>query len=206
MIVHIKGRSNSGKTALIEGLCQNLSRVGMRSGVIKHAMSPIDLKGKDSYRYREAGASTILLIGQGENVLIFADPLDLEEGIELMRSHVDLIIVESFSERRVGDVEIDLDAMSIEWRGETRAMEKGQEVYSVLQLLQEVGEMEREKFLLYVDGKKTHTNPFVTSIMHRVVRGMVSSLHGCEHIDDPEVKIEIRVETGERRGKDKRQT
>lgn len=57
------GPSGAGKTALIERLLPVLRARDLRVSVIKHASSGFDLDrpGKDSWRYREAGASEVLI-------------------------------------------------------------------------------------------------------------------------------------------------
>ncbi len=52
-------KSGSGKTTLIEKLVAELKRRGYRIAVVKHHAhtTPIDGRGKDSWRFAEAGAS-----------------------------------------------------------------------------------------------------------------------------------------------------
>jgi molybdopterin-guanine dinucleotide biosynthesis protein B len=57
------GYSNTGKTTLIEKLIPLLGARGLRVSAIKHAHHGFDMDrpGKDSYRYREAGARQVLI-------------------------------------------------------------------------------------------------------------------------------------------------
>ncbi len=57
------GDSGSGKTTLIERLLARFAPTGMRLAAVKHAHHgfDIDRPGKDSYRFRAAGASQVLL-------------------------------------------------------------------------------------------------------------------------------------------------
>jgi formylmethanofuran dehydrogenase subunit E len=57
------GPSAGGKTTLIEALVPLLRAGGLRLGVVKHTHHDVDLEvpGKDSWRFREAGASRVLL-------------------------------------------------------------------------------------------------------------------------------------------------
>ena len=61
-IVSFVGRSNSGKTTLIERLIPELVVAGYRIATIKHAGHGFDLdtEGKDSWRHKRAGASTVI--------------------------------------------------------------------------------------------------------------------------------------------------
>jgi molybdopterin-guanine dinucleotide biosynthesis protein B len=59
-IVSIVGKTNSGKTTLIEGLVLELKKRGYRVGVIKHdvhgvKLSDVDTEGKDTWRLKKAG-------------------------------------------------------------------------------------------------------------------------------------------------------
>lgn len=56
--IHIVGRRNHGKTALMVELLEEFCRRGIRVGSIKHSAHrhELDPPGKDSYRHREAGA------------------------------------------------------------------------------------------------------------------------------------------------------
>ena len=205
MIIHIKGSSNTGKTSLIEELAKRLGGDGMRVGVIKHVASPIEIEGKDSQRFREAGVQPVCLIGEGESAFFLSGEMELERCIDIMRSISDLeldpIIVESFSTRRIGDVELDFDTMELRAGDDTRTIEKGRELDAILEamgsLKDTIYKNRGRKVSLYVDGKRTPTNRFVTEVISNVVRGIISPLHGCGHIGEPdrEITVEIRVDS-----------
>lgn len=59
----IVGRSGSGKTSLIEALLGHFAARGLRVNVIKHSHHDVVLEpaGKDSARFRSAGAAEVLL-------------------------------------------------------------------------------------------------------------------------------------------------
>ena len=60
------GRSNSGKTTLIERVIPELVRAGYKVATVKHAGHGFDLdtEGKDSWRHKQAGASTVVIISK----------------------------------------------------------------------------------------------------------------------------------------------
>src|SRR5207247_4562813 len=93
------GRSNSGKTTLIECLIPVLVREGYRIATIKHAGHGFDLdtEGKDYWRLKRAGAKTVIVTSKG-SLAMFAD-VDNEVRVEELRERyvrdgVDLIITE----------------------------------------------------------------------------------------------------------------
>ena len=65
-ILSIVGKSNSGKTTLLEKLITELTGRGWRVATIKHNKHGfnIDHEGKDSYRHKKAGALTTVEIGR----------------------------------------------------------------------------------------------------------------------------------------------
>ena len=60
-LVAVVGKSDSGKTTLIEKLVPELIRLGLRVGTIKHDAHSfeIDHPGKDSWRHGQSGASRL---------------------------------------------------------------------------------------------------------------------------------------------------
>ena len=61
------GRSNTGKTTVIERLIPILVGKGLKVAVIKHHPHDfeIDKPGKDTYRYKQAGATMGILASPG---------------------------------------------------------------------------------------------------------------------------------------------
>src|SRR5439155_1107171 len=66
------GRSNSGKTTLIERLIPMLVREGYRIATIKHAGHGFDLdtEGKDSWRLKRAGSKTVSVTSKGSLAVV----------------------------------------------------------------------------------------------------------------------------------------
>ncbi len=115
------GRSNSGKTTLIERLIPMLVREGYRIATIKHAGHGFDLdtEGKDSWRHKRAGAKTVIVTSKG-SLAMFTD-VDAEVRVEQLRERyvgdgTDLIIAEGWKSEgypkvvvvhdHVGEVEV----------------------------------------------------------------------------------------------------
>tara|TARA_B100001971_G_C18262692_1_gene588491 strand:+ start:176 stop:679 length:504 start_codon:yes stop_codon:yes gene_type:complete len=107
-IISIVGKSNSGKTALIEKLIKELKKRGHRIGIIKHAHHGFDLdkKGKDSWRHKEAGADTVVVVSPGMLTMV-KDHED--ESIDAHKKYfmdMDLVITEGFKKERKPKIEI----------------------------------------------------------------------------------------------------
>ncbi|HEW94004.1 MAG TPA: hypothetical protein ENF47_04815 [Thermoprotei archaeon] len=59
---------NSGKTTLITYLIRDLTRYGFKIAVFKHMYHSdfkVDYKGKDTWRYIEAGANASVAVSEG---------------------------------------------------------------------------------------------------------------------------------------------
>lgn len=76
-IVSFVGRSNSGKTTFIERVIPELVRAGYKVATVKHAGHGFDLdtEGKDSWRHKQAGASSVVILSKG-SMAVFADVSD----------------------------------------------------------------------------------------------------------------------------------
>lgn len=110
-IIAIVGKSNSGKTTLIEKLLNIFTRQGLKIATIKHDAHSIDIDtpGKDTWRHREAGATSVVI---SSDTLLFLTqkleyPISLEQIAETyFRSGYDLIIAEGFKQANVPKIEV----------------------------------------------------------------------------------------------------
>jgi len=70
------GNSGAGKTTLLERLIAHFVQAGLRVAAIKHAHHgfDIDRPGKDSYRYRSAGAAQVLVASDERWALLGSEP------------------------------------------------------------------------------------------------------------------------------------
>jgi molybdopterin-guanine dinucleotide biosynthesis protein B len=99
------GHSGAGKTTLIEKLLRELSGRGLRVATIKHAHHRVvlDTPGKDSWRYKQAGAVMSMLVTASELQLVADAPGDRNGGREPAElaqrflGEADLVLAEGFS-------------------------------------------------------------------------------------------------------------
>jgi molybdopterin-guanine dinucleotide biosynthesis protein MobB len=109
-IISVVGRSESGKTTLIEQLIPEFNKRGYRVATIKHHGSdfPIDHEGKDSWRHKQAGAHTVVISSPQKVALIEDVPHDLslnELASQFIRE-ADIIIAEGFKRERHPKIEV----------------------------------------------------------------------------------------------------
>ena len=95
------GHSGSGKTALVEKLLPELTGRGLQVATIKHAHHRVELdkEGKDSWRYKKAGAVMSMLVTATE-LQVVADAVDRREPAQLAErflGEADMVLAEGFS-------------------------------------------------------------------------------------------------------------
>jgi molybdopterin-guanine dinucleotide biosynthesis protein B len=109
-IVSIVGKSDSGKTTLIEKLVPELVCRGYRVATIKHDVHgfEVDREGKDSWRHKKAGAHTVV-IASPQKVALIRDvekDLTLDEIRGKFIQDVDLILSEGYKKDIQPKIEI----------------------------------------------------------------------------------------------------
>ncbi|MFC7420450.1 molybdopterin-guanine dinucleotide biosynthesis protein B [Iodobacter arcticus] len=96
-VLGIAGWSGSGKTTLIEKLLPELAQLGLSVSVIKHTHHAVQFEpeGKDTTRFRAAGAGEVLLASPQGFALLHQGALPLNELLARL-APVDLVLVEGF--------------------------------------------------------------------------------------------------------------
>lgn len=109
-IVSIVGRSNTGKTTLIEKLIPELIQRGYRVATIKHNIHGFDIdhEGKDSWRHKKAGAR-VTLIASSHRIALIED-IERDYEISELRDRyirdVDIILSEGFKKNPHPKIEV----------------------------------------------------------------------------------------------------
>jgi molybdopterin-guanine dinucleotide biosynthesis adapter protein len=109
VVSFVAASSNSGKTTLIEKLVGILKARGLRVTVVKHASKgfELDKPGKDSWRFRQAGADAVVLVGPDSMALlknISREPSP--EELALVSGDADIVIQEGFKHSAVNRIEV----------------------------------------------------------------------------------------------------
>ena len=109
-IVSVVGKSDSGKTTLLEKLIRELANRGYKVGSIKHDAHSfeIDHEGKDSWRHKKAGA-TITLISSPSKIAMVRDS-DHDHTLTELRDKfikdVDIVLTEGFKRETLPKIEV----------------------------------------------------------------------------------------------------
>jgi molybdopterin-guanine dinucleotide biosynthesis protein B len=96
------GDSGSGKTTLVEALIAWFHGAGLRVAAVKHAHHGFDMDrpGKDSYRFRAAGAAQVLVASERRWALLSEEPAEPGDGalarLLARLDPCDLVLVEGY--------------------------------------------------------------------------------------------------------------
>ncbi len=107
-IVSFVGKSNSGKTTVIEKLLPVLKARGLRIGVVKHAAHgfEIDRRGKDSFRHKAAGADAVLVASPARIAMVKDQTYAGLSPLLAYLPDVDLIVTEGFKSENFPKIEV----------------------------------------------------------------------------------------------------
>ena len=109
VVSFVAASSNSGKTTLIEKIVKILKARVLRVAVIKHASAgfEVDRPGKDSWRFQEAGADSVVLVGPGKMAVIRKiDDVPSPEEIERAAGDIDIVIHEGSKKSAKNKIEV----------------------------------------------------------------------------------------------------
>jgi len=100
-VISVVGHSGAGKTTLVEKLIRELCARGIKVATIKHAHHKVELDtpGKDSYRYKEAGAVMSMLVTTTQ-LQVVVDATERREPVQLAQrflGEADMVLAEGFS-------------------------------------------------------------------------------------------------------------
>jgi molybdopterin-guanine dinucleotide biosynthesis protein MobB len=213
LIISIVGYSNSGKTRLLEKMIPILKAKGYTIGIIKHSGHDfsLDQPGKDTYKYKQAGADGVVLVGSGQ--IGYLGNIDESEGLNLNRieqtffSDRDIVLTEGFKkgdkpkiavltrgeeEQLFKEVEGNIIATvgEIPFRSDLPHF-KTDDSEGLVQMLEDRFLKERNKpsIRVILDGKNIPLNHFVQDMARSGIIGMLSPLKGFKESQDLEIKI-----------------
>ena len=111
-IFGLAGWSGSGKTTLMTQLIEYFSEQNIKISTIKHAhhQFDVDKPGKDSYRFRQSGASEVLL-SSGKRWALMHELKQNEDEYTLplllqQLNIVDLVLIEGFKDEKFPKIQI----------------------------------------------------------------------------------------------------
>jgi len=107
----IAGWKNSGKTTLMVRLIENFAGRGLQVAAVKHAHHAFDIdhEGRDSFRYKAAGASTVAVSSAKRFAIMTELKGRPEPTLDELVRHIeiaDIILVEGFKAGRHPKLEV----------------------------------------------------------------------------------------------------
>jgi len=206
------GRSETGKTTLITNLVAELKRRGFSVGVVKHCPRgfQLDMEGKDSWKFKEAGADAVLLLSPERLGLVKerrGQP-SLTQLVEKFFADADLVLTEGCPDGAEGrKIEVlrsavsrellhapdDLAAVVSDFQAELNLPRfQHDDVQGLADFMEGfMKDSEERKVELRVNGREVNLNPFVQTIFQNTVLGLVSSLK----IEGEPKVVELRIST-----------
>lgn len=109
-IISIVGKSDSGKTTLLEKLISELVKRHWRVATIKHNLHGFDIdhEGKDSWRHKKAGAGTTVVYSPRQLALI--QDIDKDYTFDDIRDNyirnADIILTEGYKDNPFPKIEV----------------------------------------------------------------------------------------------------
>ncbi len=207
-IVSIIGKSDTGKTALIEKLIRELASRGYRVATIKHAPQDLvfDQPEKDSWRHIQAGSAATAVSSQDRMVLIkpVSQALTIDQVARYLGEDYDIILAEGFKEGDTPKIEVHrreigpplsavkkLIAMVTDEPLETKTRQFAPEDIKGLASLLEEGfiKPQKKRTILYVNNTPIALSTFPKEIIASTLIGMVSALKGAEPVRSLEILV-----------------
>ncbi len=110
-IVSIVGRSESGKTILVEQLIAEFKRRGYKIAALKHShcgVIEVDQPGKDTWKFAQAGSDAVCISSPRKLALIKKSDHDLriDEVLPIIGPEFDLVLVEGFKKSKLPKIEV----------------------------------------------------------------------------------------------------
>ncbi len=210
-IVAVVGKSNSGKTTLIEKLIPELNKRGYRVATVKHHNHAleIDTPGKDSWRHKQAGAQTTFISTPGELGMVHSVDSDMTpiEIRDRFIDNADLVLAEGFKQLSVPKIEVfrscahaepvsagdeNLLAIASDTDLDIGApccgLDDSERLVDIIE--QQVINITGPDIIVRVDGVRAPLKPFIHDFMRNALQGMLRALKDCD--DAKRVDITIK--------------
>jgi molybdopterin-guanine dinucleotide biosynthesis protein MobB len=189
-IFGIYGKSNMGKTTLIEKLVSQLTKQGYRIATIKQTKKAIslDLANKDTWRHREAGAELVVFSSRCETDLLLYNALNTSEIIRRISSfgYYDFILVEGADDLNIPKIQLGVGKKRVN----TIASYKGNVDEILILIKRELQQKPLSQHLsVIVNGKNISLAEFPKQMITNTIVGMLRSLKGVQDINEVTIQL-----------------
>lgn len=213
-IVSFVGSSGSGKTTLLVRVIEELVKRGYKVATLKHDAHrfEIDHEGKDSWRHKKAGASTVAL-SSPEKFAVIKDVKCEWTPERLITSYLmdaDIVITEGYKTSWFPKIEVVRKAHNlkpvcardkaliayatdVDLKAKVPLFKLNDHKRIASFLIKEViKKHEPKEVSIMVDGAPLELNPFTASILKEGVAGLVRSLKGGEKSGEIELRVKLK--------------
>ena len=217
LVISVVGSSGAGKTTLIERLLRELSGRKYTVAAVKHCPHGFDLdvEGKDSWRFKEAGARGVFLASPGRVGLI--EDKEPVPGLKGIAWHYftgfDIVLGEGFSkEREVAEIVVlrkgisdyvqspqdDIMAVVSDFEVKTeKPVFRPDDISGIIDFIEQLFAQEdsmRNSVTLIINKRPVPLNAFVQSVLENVIIGVIDTL---KRQDEKLEQIEIIIKSGD---------
>ncbi len=202
-IISIVGKSDSGKTTLLENLIVELKRRGYKVGIIKHAGDDFELDkvGKDSWRLSRAGSSVVVVSSPHKVAIIKSVERELspQELSRFIGWDFDITLTEGFKQASTLMIEVHRKEQGEELLSPTKQLLaivtdeplnidvpqfSSGEIQGLADLIENrlLAQRKEDDVELFINETYVPLNLFVKNLFTRVLIAMVSGLKGVKEV------------------------
>ena len=187
------GKSNTGKTSLMEKIIKKLTGDGYKVATIKITNKKIgvDTEGKDTWRYAKAGSNLVVLSSLIETDFLIKNKKEIKEILKDIDQldNYDVVLVEGAHDKYIPKIRIG----DIPKRENTIFSYDGNCEEIIKKIKNEIERRKNtmEEISIKVNGKKIPLTEFPSDFIKNTIIGMLNSLKGVNEIKDAEIRIKI---------------
>lgn len=184
------GKSNTGKTSLIVKIIKKLKSDGYKVAAVKITDKKIgmDARGKDTWKYSQAGSKLTVLSSKIETDFILKENKDIDDIIGRINTlgYYDVILVEGANDKNIPKIRLG----NIKERENTILSYTGNFDELIKNIKKEISKKEhsKENLVIKVNGKHVQLTEFPSQFIKNTIVGMLRSLKGVdEKIENVEI-------------------
>ncbi|MBI2831204.1 MAG: molybdopterin-guanine dinucleotide biosynthesis protein B [Chloroflexi bacterium] len=203
-IISVVGRSESGKTTLLESLVAELKKRGYKVAVVKHAGAEgfeIDKEGSDTWRLTRAGSDAVAISSPTRVAVIRQVEHDMtpEELVRVVGWDYDLVLTEGFKKSDTPKIEVHRKQQGKELLSSPEALLavvtderldvavpqfSKDDIKGLANLIEQKLKMEwqEEDTELFINEARILISPITKGILTKVVLSVVSGVKGIGEI------------------------